>query len=700
MSEIKLGLTFRRIRGLVRSSLRYKLLMLVLFPTLLAMPATYGFTLYWFNNFTRDNLLLKVKSDLALAHDALTQIGRDYAAPLQRLASSYGFRLLLSQSDAQGLQNELQTLIDDKGFTFVHITDELGNWLFEQREGARQNSKPTPLTDLAAHGRPSTALEVFSPDDLLREHSELVGQARVTVIDTSSEAAEEQTFETRAIVLRAVHPIKDAQGQVLAFLDGGVLLSGNNGLIEDLRHRVYGAGTLPEGALGAMAILLGNVRVSTNFPDNEGRTTLGTRVSETIRQHVLDAGKVWASRDRVGGQWYIAAYMPLFDVHGQGMGMLQTGFLEAPFRYSYYRAAALLLAIFIILIALSTWIVFRGARSIFRPIEQMTAVVRATQAGLEKRIGKVDSQDEIGELARQFDTMLSLLQQRNREIQRAAGQLEAKVEERTHELADKNVDLERTVNLLRETRQQLIMAEKLAALGQMAAGIAHEINNPTAVILGHLDLLASELGDAAGNVQGDIEMIMQQVARIRYIVDSLLQFAKPSPQSDEVDLQNIDVNSAIKDTFPLVRHAIERGSIEVRRHLRATRTVRIQRYELQEVLINLLLNAARAASDQGAGAIEVMTEDWDENGVVISVRDNGIGIAPDQLGRVFDPFFTTDVHNGTGLGLSVSYGLIRRYGGEITVQSELGQGSIFQVWLLAEPVLAAQGSIMEYSGVQ
>src|SRR5690606_21047763 len=133
----------------------------------------------------------------------------------------------------------------------------------------------------------------------------------------------------------------------------------------------------------------------------------------------------------------------------------------------------------------------------FRPIEEMTAVVRANQAGAERRIGPIASQDEIGELARQFDLMLDQLARRNQELRHAAETLEAQVEERTRELARKNADLERTIRLLEQTREQLVVAEKLSALGVLAAGIAHEINNPAAVILGNVELLVRELGEAA-----------------------------------------------------------------------------------------------------------------------------------------------------------------------------------------------------------
>lgn len=688
---------WKAVQARFRSTLRYKLLLLVLFPTLLAMPATLGLTIYWFSEFGRDNLFLKAKSDSALARHALRQIELDYSAVLQRLGESSAFRRMLQQHDAVGLQQELQALVREEGFSFVHLTDEVGHWLYETRRGTRQSSKPSPLTDRALRGRPAAALEVFAPEDLAREAPGLVEQMRTPLGETSQESSD-RSFEERALVLRTVYPVKDAHGKVLAFLDGGVVLNANNNLIENLRARVYGAGTLPEGGFGAVAILLNNLRISTDFSLNGKQSALGTRVSQEIRNLVLAEGSTVVKRDYIGGHWYISAYEPLFDVDGQGVAILQTGFLQEPFRIAQYRAVGLLLLIFLVLIGVSTWVALRGAKAIFKPIEQMTGVVRATQQGLDQRIGDTHSQDEIGELARQFNAMLDLLQQRNREIQRAADDLELQVEKRTRQLEKKNTDLQTTVRLLHETRQRLLTAEKLASLGQMAAGIAHEINNPTAVILGHVDLLVSELGSAADGIQGEIEMIIQQCERIRYIVDSLLQFARPNPPEDEIDVEDLDVNRAVEDTLPLVHHALQKIPVKVNKRLRASRNVRIRRYELQEVLINLLLNAARASS--ASGTIDVTTADWNTRGVVISVRDNGVGIAPENIGRVFDPFFTTDAGRGAGLGLSVSYGLIHRYGGEITVESELGHGSVFHIWLLQHPVLAEAQPILEYSAAR
>jgi two-component system NtrC family sensor kinase len=160
-------------------------------------------------------------------------------------------------------------------------------------------------------------------------------------------------------------------------------------------------------------------------------------------------------------------------------------------------------------------------------------------------------------------------------------------------------------------------------------------------------------------------------------------------------VEEVDVNRLVENTLPLVRHVVKERSITIRRQLAATRTVRIDPYDLEEVLINLIINASHAVP--AGGMVELTTGNWAHRGVVISVRDNGVGIAPEALHRVFDAFFTTDPQRRTGLGLSVSYGLIRRYGGNITVESEPGQGSVFHVWLLWQPVFEAQNERLNIS---
>ncbi len=682
------------LRSLVRfvtSSLRYKLLFLVFLPVLLVAPATIGFVIYWSGNFSYEQLLMRVNSDLTVAHDAFVRTQRDYLEELRTLANSYTFQTALEAGDAQTLQNQLKTLKTTSGFDFLHLTDLKGRWLYEDLTFVSGSSRPSPLIQKASDwSTPSVGVEVFPPEALARESGELAQRAGLELVETPHTAPTDRTVEDRALVVRAVQPVRDLRGNTVALLDGGVLLNRNFGFVDAIRDLVYGPGSLLEGSLGTVTVLLGDVRVSTNVPRQAGERALGTRVSDEVRNKVLREGNIWVDRAFVVNDWYISGYEPIVDVYGKRVGMLYTGFLEAPFRRAYYQALAVLVGLLLLGTGVAVLVATRGARSIFRPIEAMAAVVRATRAGEDRRIGGLVSRDEIGQLARQFDEMLDLLQHRSEQIREAAEKLESKVNERTRELTEKNERLQETVDLLRETERQLIVAEKLAALGELTAGVAHEINNPVAVIQGNLEILRNELGENVEPVSTEVDLIFEQVDRIRAIVEKLLVYSRPSAVRSH--LEEVRVRDVVEDTLVLVRHELDSKGLSVERAYSETGCVVIDRQELQQVLVNLLLNAIQALGK--GGAIELSTCDQNGDAVSIRVHDNGIGIANEHLARVFDPFFTTKRRGGTGLGLSISYSLIRRYGGNISVASEPGRGTTFAVRLLRTPELRDEEALL------
>ena len=667
----------KRLWWSVQRSLRYKLLAIGLLPILLVMPATLGLALYWSERFTTEQLFRRVNSDLAVAEDAFLRLQQHYLDKLGSLAESYVFHTRYLQRDGDEVRALIRDLKERAQFDFIHLTDPLGVWLFET-EPAR--SKPSILIQGALEGRAGSGIEVFSYSDILREGNGLPEKVVLPLIDTSGGAPADRRVEDRAMVLRLVYPVTNAEGKVVAVLDGGVLLSGNYRFVDAIRDLVYGPGSVPEGGSGTVTVLLDDVRISTNLRDGAQRRAVGTRMSEQVHLLAMQGAGRWVGRSFEVNGWHISAYSPIWDVHGQRVGMLHTAFLETPLRQSHRHAMLLLLGMLVVLMGISSWLVVRGTKSIFQPIEAMTAVVRATQAGQGLRSGPVAAADEIGELARQFDRMLDLLQERQRQIRRAAEELERKVNERTRELQQKNADLASTIRLLRETRQQLFVAEKLAALGELAAGVAHEINNPTAVILGNMDVIVAELGKAAAPVQTEIDLIVEQVYRIRSIVDHLLQYARKAECAGQLD--RVDVNRVIAETLPLVQHELERKSVVLTARLQAQAMAELNPQDLKQVLVNLIVNAVHAVPV--GGRIELLTDDWQDQGVTITVRDNGSGIQAEHLSRIFDPFFTTKQQQGTGLGLYVSYLLIRRYGGNITVESTPGQGSAFRLWLLSE----------------
>ncbi len=674
-----------RIINAVRGTVRYKLLVLVLFPILLMMPIALAVAIYWGANFTYDQLYIKVNSDLSVADDVFMRMQQDYLDRLGTLAESYAFRTALEIDNHQGIDEQLLAVELEAGFSYlnvIHINGNAGD--VKQDSDARERRSSSSLLS-AAQGHPTVGVEIFSAEDLRKLDESLASSVELPLLETPRARPTTRSLEDRAMMIRALYPVKDSRGELMAILDGGVQLNANFGFVDAIRDLVYGPGSLPAGSIGTVTVFLDDVRISTNVPLRPGERALGTRVSNEVRTQVLDQGRKWIDRAFVVNDWYISSYEPILDIDGNRVGMLYAGYLESPYRNALWKALAILVLMFLALMLISSLVAIRGAKSIFRPVEDMSSVVQATREGKLTRIGEVASRDEIGVLASEFDAMLDLLHQRNQEILASADQLEHKVDERTAELQQKNEDLHRTISVLQETRQKLVNAEKLAALGELTAGVAHEINNPTAVMLGNIDVLVDELGSAIQPVQHEVDLIIEQIYRIKEIINNLLHYTHPEDYDGY--MAEVDVNELVHQTLKLISHYQNKFRFDIQLELNAGRNIRINQQELKQVVVNLLVNAIHAIDPNG-GRIRITTRDWTDKGVAISVEDNGTGMDEVTMSRVFNPFYSTKMQGeGTGLGLSVSYGLIRRYGGNLTVQSSPGEGACFTIWLLTEPEL-------------
>jgi signal transduction histidine kinase len=220
-------------------------------------------------------------------------------------------------------------------------------------------------------------------------------------------------------------------------------------------------------------------------------------------------------------------------------------------------------------------------------------------------------------------------------------------------------------------------AEKLVALGQLAAGVAHEINNPLGVILCYIDLLKRELADFPQGLK-DLAVIEKQTLNSKRIVSDLLQFAR----GHESAKQAAALNGIVREVVQFLAHQFKKQQVAVTFNLdEALPQIYMDVNKVKQVLINLLMNACQAI--EGKGQIVVSTACPEaEKMVEVKVWDNGQGIGPAIKNKIFDPFFTTKASgDSTGLGLSVSYGIVQDHGGEITVESEPGRGTCFTVRL-------------------
>ncbi len=674
-----------RLAGVFAASVRAKLLFLALAPLLLGFPLIMALVWYWSNTSYHQLLTYKVGSDLVTAHEYFDRVIRGVGGSVEALADEHRLHAALAGGDRARIAEEIGRARRRHGLDFMYVLDADGRVRHAsaaQMREARHAGSPVVAGALA--GRAGSVIDIYDEAALAAIDPSLADRAAINIVPTPHAVPDARTSEGRGMVIHAAAPIVDGDGRVVGVLEGGMLLNGNLGFVDTINAIVYRDGSLPLGSKGTATLFLGDTRIATNVRLFGDERALGTRVSRQVREHVLANGHTWLDTAFVVNDFYVSGYEPVVDSFGKRVGMLYVGFLEAPFRSAKENALALIFAVFAMISLIGCAWSLKWARDIMTPIASMNRTIARIEYGdVAARVGETGSHDELGRLAAEFDRLLDVLDDKRSELQRWANELDRKVTERTRELEAANAEL-------RQMQRQLVTSEKLAAIGELTAGVAHEINNPVAVIQGNLDVLREVLGAHAEPVRGEIRLIDEQVHRIRVIVTKLLQFARPGEFAGYVEA--VDVNAVFADCLVLAQHHLGKRNIEVVRALAATEWVQVNRQELQQVLINLIVNAVQAMPD--GGTLTLASEDWSEEGVVrgvcLAVRDTGRGIPAEDLPRVFDPFFTTKKNLGTGLGLSISHSLIKRYGGRIAVDSAPGQGAEFSIWLLAEPVYSGE----------
>ncbi len=659
-----------------RLSIRNKLLAMVLLPLLGVLPLL-GLLLLWWSNEAFDRLLTtKIRADLAVAQGYFERVLGEVGASAGAIAESHALQLALRAPAADGgavppaLVGLLRQVRQREGLDFVALRHPDGR-LRATDSGASEGGDPaSPAYVAAASGREQPSVEVLTLERLRHLAPALADRVPVPLLATRNAVPSERQVEDRAMVLLATRAVRDDAGAVIALLQAGVLLNRNLPFIDHINQIVYPEGSLPFGSRGTATLFLDDVRISTNvrlFGGERDERAIGTRVSRSVREAVLGRGTTWLDRAFVVSDWYVSGYQPLVDGSGRRVGMLYVGFLERPFTLLKYGVLAAVGAVFFAVMIVAAWVSLRWARSIFRPLEQMEATMRRVEAGEhDARVGPVASGDEIGRLARHLDQLLQGLHEHEQQLQRWNAELDAKVAQRTA--------------ALEQAQQQLVRSEKLATMGQLTASIAHEVNNPIAVIQGNLDLLRELIGPAAAERgAAELRLIDQQVERMRLIVTQLLQFSRPGEYAGYVEA--LDPVRVLDDSLVLVGHLLAQTQVAVDKRLHSRRPAAVNRQELQQVLVNLLVNAIHAMA--GGGTLRLTVADWGDDGVAIEVADSGPGLPTELLGQLFQPFVTRKA-DGTGLGLWISRGLVERYGGELTAANRPEGGAAFTVRLKSE----------------
>lgn len=448
------------------------------------------------------------------------------------------------------------------------------------------------------------------------------------------------------------------EGDLIGVIYGGVLLNRNQEIVDTVRDTVFQQEIYKGRNIGTATIFFNDLRISTNVMTPEGKRAIGTRVSREVKERVLSKGERWTDRAFVVSDWYITAYEPIEDIFGERVGMLYVGVLEA--KYADMRSKALLILISIIVVGMALAVIlgYIMANKIMYPVHQLIkASKQVSEGNISPEIGPISKDEEMGVLQNTFKDMVVSLEERER--RRKA-----------------------------EAENRLIQSERQASVGRLSAGIAHEINNPLTGILTYTSMLLQRK-DIGKEVRSDLQAVVQFTERVKKIVKGLLYFSLQTT----LDRESTDVNRLIPATISMMETpALVKGvSIKFNPGIKLPMLI-LDRSQFQSVLLNIIINALDATEPGGSIMVSTGlsfsasdTSDINKKGVEISITDTGCGIPPEDLDKLFDPFFTTKaVGQGTGLGLSVSYGIVQRHGGKIRVQSEAGNGSIFTIWLPVE----------------
>jgi len=328
---------------------------------------------------------------------------------------------------------------------------------------------------------------------------------------------------------------------------------------------------------------------------------------------------------------------------------------------------------FILLISVSAgWLLHR---LVYLPLGDLAKGANRLASGDFDKPIPVRGEDEFGSLAQSSNTMMAALKKSRQELQEWVQTLEHKVRERTEEL--------------RLAEAEVARGEKLASIGQLAAGIAHELNNPLTGVLTFTSLMRKKTPEGSQDAE-DLDLVIRETRRCATIIRRLLDFAREKPPEKD----RVDLNGLIEETVRFVERSAALQHVEITTRLDGDLPeLYVDGDLIKQVLMNILVNAQQAI--EGPGAIVVTSRLYAARRlpsygneplpvVEIAISDTGCGISKANLQRIFDPFFTSkEVGKGTGLGLSVSYGIVKAHGGEIEVESTVGEGTTFRVFLPA-----------------
>ena len=593
--------------------------------------------------------------------------GLETARMMYELRLDRGRRSLVRCSVAESLLRELQTpgaehlpdvmtsLRTDNGLDFMGFVDTRGRMVTSSGEKADVSGEESfgRLVRAALAGETVSCTTVLSPEALDREGKDLAEQARLRVVRDARSKPHDDEYMDKGLVMFAAVPVRIGR-RIAGVIYAGSLVNRSTEVTDEVKKAVFGNEVFEGRQVGAVSVFLGDVRVSSL------ESAVGTQVPFDVARTVLDSGVPWFGRAYVVQDWYIAAYEPLRDQDGRIIGMLGLGVREGPYLALRTRVMLTFLVVAGIGVLIVFGLTYLIASAMIRPLRAMAVATRRIAAGDLDHTVPVTSGDEIGTRARSFNAMGAARRVARNELEDWTQTLEDKVKERTAELV--------------RMQSRMVEAERMASLGRMAAGVAHEINNPMGGILTFATLGLQDLPPDHPQHR-NFEIIVKQTLRCRDIVKGLLEFSRQSESTPTLT----DVNDVVDKTLVLLqRQASFQNVRTIRQAGENLPPVLIDPGHLQQVVLNLVVNAVDAMEEKGD--LTVATErSPDGREIRIRIQDTGKGIPSEILPMIFEPFFTTkEVGRGTGLGLAIVHGIVTRAGGRVDVDTS-SRGTTFTV---------------------
>jgi len=595
--------------------------------------------------------LPQVQDVLAVDLSAALEIYRQHVSHItdavRLMAQQAIVRQHIERGDIENLAESLQTMRQSEDLDMLFLTDATGQALFPaSNRGHRiEAGDISVMVEQALRERKEVASTVvFSAS---QESPELVERARIDVISTSHAGSERPGNVSDGLFAAAAVPVVADDGKLLGVLCGAQLLNGRNAITDRIRSNLYREEQFEGHDVVIASIFLGDKRIATTAATPSGGRALGTLVSEDVYKHVILGGERWIRPGYVVDDWYLTAYEPVRDPRGTVIGAVGLGLLERKFNETERRAVEILLGLTVAAVLLAIFISYGLSNSIIKPLHSLMAATEKLTAGASPRGLDPDPRApiEIEVLRKSFNAMTAAIRERDQQLRR-------------------------------QTHEKLMRSDRLAMVGQLAAGVAHEINNPLGSILLFSRLIMQQV-PAEGKIRENLERIEKETKRCHTIVRNLLDFARQR----EPMVESVDVNRLLDATLKLFEGQFLFHNIQIVRDYDPNlQPILADESQLQQVFMNIILNAADAM--KGKGRLTLATKQDGEDNIEISVSDTGCGIPPENIDRIFDPFFTTKgVGHGTGLGLSVSYGIIQKHNGDINVSTTVGAGTTFTVSL-------------------